>query len=80
METASLESLGEDTPARAVEPQGLGEAATLVEEEVEVAVDRIQAQAADGAGERVEGAAHVERFHGDEDTNSGREAQHDRSR
>ena len=45
LEGASLESLAEDAPAGPIEPEGLGESAPLVEEEVEVSVDRVEVEA-----------------------------------
>jgi hypothetical protein len=41
LEAAGLEALGQYAPAGAVEPEGLGDPSSLVEEEVEVSIDGI---------------------------------------
>ena len=46
--------LREHAPARAVEPEGLRDAPALVEEEVEMTVDRIEPEVPYGACEGVE--------------------------
>jgi len=43
LKAARLETLRQHTPARAVEPNRLGDAPTLVHEQIEVTVDRIEA-------------------------------------
>jgi hypothetical protein len=69
----------EHAPAGAVEPKRLGDPPALVEEEVEVAVDRIEPEPPDGTSESVERAAHVEGFDRDEHAHRGGQAQHARS-
>ncbi len=79
LKAASLEPLREDAPARAIEPEHLGQAAALVEKEGEVTVDGVETKATNGTSERIEATAHVERLDGDEDAKGGGEAQHDLS-
>ena len=78
LETAGLETFREDTPARAIEPERFRDPSSLVEKEVEMAVDGIEPEAPDGAGEGVERAAHVERGDRDEHAYRRRQAQHAR--
>lgn len=76
LEAPTLEALAEHAPSRPVEPEGLGESAALVEEEVEVAVDGVESESADGVCEGVDGDAHVDGLDGHEDTDGRRERQH----
>lgn len=79
LEGAGFEAFGQHAPARAIKPQRPGEAAILAEKEVEMTVDRVEAEASHGAGEGVEGAAQVEGVDGDKDTDRGGPGQHARS-
>src|SRR5690606_18519728 len=62
LEGAALEALRQDAPARTGEPQYLRQPAPAIHEEVEVAVDRVEPEAPHGTRQRVERAAHVQRF------------------
>lgn len=57
----SSRGYAQQTPSRAIEPKGLREPATTVEEEVDVAVARIELEASNGAGDGIERPSHVER-------------------
>src|ERR1041384_1658570 len=78
LEAPGLETLREQAPARAVEPQGFGDPSALVEEQIDVAIDWIQPKPSDRTSESVERAAHIERSHGNEYAHRRRKAQHER--
>lgn len=69
----------EHAPAGAIEPDRLREPPPPIEEQVEMTIDGVEAETADGTRERIERPTHVEWRHHDEDSHRRREAQHARS-
>ena len=55
LERPTFQALRVDRPAVAIEPQSLEESHSTVDEQVEVAVERVSVEALDMAGERIEG-------------------------
>jgi hypothetical protein len=75
----TLEALGQDAPSGAVEPEGLGNPSSLVEEEVEVPVDGIEAQATHGAREPHRRSRACRSARRQRTRDGGRQAQHERN-
>lgn len=67
-----------NTPARAIEPERLGDAPPPVEKHIDVAVHRIEPKASYGTGKGIERAVHVEALNDDEHAHRWRPAQHAR--
>ena len=76
LESAALESLTEETPARAIEPQNPALPTHTVEEDVEVPVRGLEAEPTRRARQRVEAPPHPDRLDTDEDPESGPKPQH----
>ena len=69
--------LAEQAEPRAIEPDDLAQPSSPVEEQVAVAVDRIEPHSPHSPSERVERATHVDGLDAHEDTHPGAKAQHD---